>query len=81
VRIEERSGAGTLQTREVEPVKVIWDGHQALPSMFLDWLDGGPPPDLTDNLQSAAMLFAAIQASETGQTVDVQAMVQGLDSR
>ena len=49
--------------------------------MFLDWLDGGPPPGTTlaDNLQSAAMLFAAIQASETGQTVDVQAMVREIE--
>ena len=44
VRIEERSPTGTLQTREVPMVNVTWDGHQALPPMFLDWLDGGPPP-------------------------------------
>jgi predicted dehydrogenase len=81
VRIEERSPAGTLQTREVPMVDVTWDGHQAIPPQFLDWLDGGPPPEttLTDNLQSTAMLFAAVQTSETGQTVDVQAMVQGIE--
>src|SRR3954453_5840516 len=81
VRIEERSPTGTYQTREVPMVTVTWDGHQALPPMFLDWLDGGPAPEttLTDNLQSAAMLFAAIQASETGQTVDVQAMVREIE--
>ena len=83
VRIEERSATGTLQTREVPMVNVTWDGHQALPPMFLDWLDGGPPPETTlaDNLQSTAMLFAAIQASETGQTVDVQALVRELEQR
>jgi predicted dehydrogenase len=78
VRIEERSAAGTLQTRELPPVEIIWDGHQAVAAEFLDWLDGGPPPatTLADNLQSTAMLFAAIRAAETGTTVDVQEMVQ-----
>ncbi len=83
VRIEERSAAGTLQTREVAPVEVTWDGHLAIPAQFLDWLDGGPAPETTldDNLQSTAMLFAAIQASETGMTVDVQAMAKKLSAR
>jgi predicted dehydrogenase len=81
VRIEERSVAGTLQTREVPPLEVIWEGHQAVAAQFLDWLDGGPPPatTLADNLQSTAMLFAAIRASETGMTVDVQEMVRELE--
>ena len=78
VRIEERSVAGTLQTREVPQVDPLWKGHQAIAAQFLDWLDGGPPPatTLVDNLQSTAMLFAAVRASETGTTVNVQAMVQ-----
>jgi len=81
VRVEERSTAGTLQTREVPPVEVVWEGHQAVASQFLDWLDGGPPPatTLTDNLQSTAMLFATIRASETGMTVDVQELAQELE--
>ena len=80
VRIEGRSAAGTLQTREVPPVEVVWEGHRAVAAQFLDWLDGGPPPatTLTDNLQSTAMLFAAIRASETGMTVDVQEMARRL---
>ena len=40
VRIDERSAAGTLQTREVPPVAVIWEGHQAIAAQFLDWLYG-----------------------------------------
>ena len=62
------------------PVEVIWKGYQAVETQFLDWLDGGPPPatTLADNLQSTAMLFAAIRASETGTTVDVQEMVREL---
>jgi predicted dehydrogenase len=81
VRIEERSAAGTLQTREVPPPEVIWEGHQAIAAQFLDWLDGGPPPatTLADNLQSTAMLFAAIRASETGMTVDVQELARQLE--
>jgi len=83
VRIEERSAAGTLQTREIPPVEVVWEGHKAVAAQFLDWLDGGPPPatTLTDNLQSTAMLFAAIQASETGMTVDVQEMARQVSGR
>ena len=78
VRIEERSVAGTLHTREVPQVDPLWEGHQAIAAQFLDWLDGGPPPatTLVDNLQSTAMLFAAVRASETGTTVKVQEMVQ-----
>jgi predicted dehydrogenase len=83
LRIEERSAAGTLQTREIPPVEVVWEGHKAVAAQFLDWLDGGPPPatTLTDNLQSTAMLFAAIQASETGMTVDVQEMARQVSGR
>ena len=77
VRIEERSAAGTLQTREMAPVTAIWEGHQAVAAQFLDWLDGGPTPEtaLAGNLPSAALLFAAVRAAETGTAVDVQAMV------
>jgi hypothetical protein len=82
VRIEERSAAGTLQTRDVPHVEVIWEGHQAVADQFLSWLDGGPPPATTvvDSLQSTAMLFAAVRASETGMTVDVQEMVRRTES-
>jgi predicted dehydrogenase len=78
VRIEERSRAGTFQTREVPQVEVVWEGHQAVAAQFLDWLADGPPPatTLADNLQSTAMLFAAIRASETGMTVNVQDMAR-----
>ncbi len=79
-RIEERIVARALQTREAPPGEVIWERHQAIAAQFLDWLDGGPPPatTLADNLRSAAMLFGAIRAAETGMTVDVQGMVREL---
>jgi hypothetical protein len=49
-----------------------------MPAQFLDWLDGGatPPTAIESNIQSAAMLFAAIEASATGTAVDVQKMVR-----
>ena len=64
-----------VETEEVPPVAVEWEGHRAIIAQFLDWLDGGPEPptSLRDNIKSAAMLFAAIEASETGRTVDVVA--------
>lgn len=41
---------------------------------FCTWLDGGPPMEtnVEDNLQSVAMIFAAIESSRTGQAVEVQ---------
>jgi len=45
-----------------------------LAEMFCDWLAGGeaPPNTLEDNIQCAALLFAAIESSRTGKPVDVQ---------
>ncbi|MEI7632671.1 MAG: Gfo/Idh/MocA family oxidoreductase [bacterium] len=42
--------------------------------MFCDWLDGGAPPPchLDDEIQCAALLFAAIESAHTGKPVDVQ---------
>lgn len=78
VRIEERSAAGTLQVREVVTERPQWEGHVAIGAQFLDWLDGGQAPATTlqDNIKSAAMLFAAIRAGETGQVIDVTAMAE-----
>lgn len=78
VRIEERGERGMLKVREVSNVAPEHIGHVMMPKQFLDWLDGGetPPTVLDDNIQSNALMFAAIKASETGQAVDVQAMVK-----
>ncbi|MBV9469665.1 MAG: Gfo/Idh/MocA family oxidoreductase [Abitibacteriaceae bacterium] len=78
VRIETRGTNGALQVREVPPEKPAWEGHQAITQQFLNWLDGGPAPAtiLQDNLQSNAIMFAAIQASEQGTAVDVQQLMQ-----
>jgi predicted dehydrogenase len=45
-----------------------------LAELFVDWLNGGeePPNSLDDNIQCAALLFAAIESAHTGKPVDVQ---------
>ena len=45
-----------------------------LAEMFVDWLAGGPAPPntLDDNIQCAALLFAAIESAHTGKVVEVQ---------
>ena len=42
--------------------------------MFLDWLGGGPEPpnSIDDNIQCAAMLYAAIESAHSGEIIDVQ---------
>ena len=49
-----------------------------LAEMFCDWLAGGPPPPnhLGDNIQCAALLFAAIESADTHTPVDVQAYLR-----
>lgn len=49
-------------------------GHRWLIEQFLDWLDGGDPmpTEVNANLQSVALIFAAIESSRTGQPVRVQ---------
>ena len=45
-----------------------------LAELFVDWLNGGPEPanSLEDNIQCAALLFAAIESSRQGKAIDVQ---------
>ncbi len=49
-----------------------------LAELFVNWLLGGeaPPNTLEDNMQCAALLFAAIHSAHTGAVVDVQAFLQ-----
>lgn len=77
VRIYRHTAGSGLRIDELPPVKLAFTGHQWLINEFLDWLDGGPTPEteLQDNLQSVAMVFAAIQASQTDRTVRVQDMM------
>lgn len=45
-----------------------------LAELFVDWINGGPAPvnTLEDNIQCAALTFAAVESAHTGCTVDVQ---------
>jgi predicted dehydrogenase len=66
-----------LRLGEGQPVPLLdrprW-AHGWLTEQFLDWLDGGEPmpTNVEDNLQSVALIFAAIESSRTGQPVRVQ---------
>lgn len=78
VRITRHSAGGALRVDEVPQVHPSYTEHLAMIAQFLDWLDGGPEPptSLRDNIQSAGMLFGAIEASATGRVVDVAAKVR-----
>jgi len=78
VRIHRFRRGGSLSTEEVPPVRPPYEGHLWLIDEFLNWLGGGPTPAtvLDDNIKTAAMLFGAIEASQSGQVVDVEEMVK-----
>ena len=50
---------------------------------FCKWLDGGEPMETNvwDNLQSVALVFAAIESSKTGQPVKVQEFLEAAKAR
>lgn len=76
-----RHTAGTgMIIEDVPGVQPEFDGHQWLIDEFLTWLDGGRTPDtvLDENIKSVAMVFGAIEASASNQTVDVESMVKDI---
>ncbi|MCA1595976.1 MAG: Gfo/Idh/MocA family oxidoreductase [Chloroflexi bacterium] len=70
-----------MSVQDVAPVRRKHEGHPAILEQFLDWLDDGPAPPtvLEDNIRSAAVLFGAIRASQTGQVVNVQHLLDDLN--
>jgi predicted dehydrogenase len=78
VRVVRHTGEGRVRTDEVAPVRPEYEGHLRIIHDTLAWFHGGPAPEtqLADNIRSAAMLFAAIEASEGRQTVDVRARLR-----
>jgi predicted dehydrogenase len=80
VRIHRHTRGQGVATEDVPALTPAYEGHEWMIDEFLNWLAGGPTPatSLDDNIQSVAMVFAAIEASATNQVVDVQAMVRGL---
>ncbi len=77
-RIHRHTVGTGMRIEDVQTVVPEYDGHQWQINEFLDWLDGGPAPDtcLEHNIKSVAMVFAAIEASQTGTAVDVEKMVE-----
>jgi predicted dehydrogenase len=80
VRIHRHSRAGGLTTEEITAPAPDYEAHAWIVAEFLDWLDGGPTPatNLKDNIQTAAMIFGAIESARTGQTVCVQQMLDSV---
>jgi hypothetical protein len=78
VRLLRHTAGRGLTTEELPAIRRPHEGHVAVVEQFLTWMEGGPAPEtvLQDNIQSAGMLFAAIDASHTGHAVDVQAKVR-----
>ena len=73
VRIEEHLGGNRLRVTEVEPVTAPFEDHLWVIDEFLNWLDGGPAPitNAEDNIHTAALSFAAVEAIKTGSSVDI----------
>jgi predicted dehydrogenase len=77
VRVHRHTRDGGLVSEEVTCTRRAHQGHAWIVSEFLDWLDdrGVPATTLDDNIRTAAAIFGAIEASHSGQVVDVQAML------
>lgn len=78
VRVTRHTPGAGVEIQELPPVRLPHEGHERIVEQFLDWMEGGPEPPtvLRDNLQSAGMLFGAIEASVTGRVVNVAARVR-----
>ncbi|MFC6756566.1 MULTISPECIES: Gfo/Idh/MocA family protein [Haloarcula] len=79
-RDDERAGesAGRDDGHHVPPVERETWTNAWLIEQFCAWLDGGEPmpTDVQSTLQSMAIVFAAIQSSETGEAVNVPALLE-----
>ncbi|MBB5538852.1 Gfo/Idh/MocA family protein [Rhizobium giardinii] len=75
-RIKQLSRHGKGQKVQLLP-GVKWE-NALLIEQFCHWLDGGPPmpTNVEDNLQSVALVFAAIESARLGQPVKVQEFLQ-----
>jgi predicted dehydrogenase len=72
VRIVRDTPIGEM-VEEVVPVAGEAEEHIALIARFLDWCEGGEPPFsvFEDNVRTMALTFAAIEATHTGNRIDV----------
>ena len=78
VRIHRHTRGQGVHTEAVPAPQPAHEGHAWIVDEFLTWLDDGPPPATTleDNLRTAAMIFGAVEAARSGQSVSVEQMVQ-----
>ncbi|WNR42946.1 Gfo/Idh/MocA family protein [Paenibacillus roseipurpureus] len=76
--IEKYAYGGGGQAEQIPLLQQNKWGHAWLIEQFVEWLDGGPPmaTNVEDNLQSVALIFAAIESSRTGSPVKVQEMLE-----
>jgi hypothetical protein len=77
VRVTEHLGGGRERVTEIAPGDDAGTGHVAVIAEFLAWLDGGPEPPTAaaDNIRTAALTFAAVEATRGHRVVDVEAML------
>lgn len=78
VRTWEHLGGARLRVTDVEPVVDPLPDHFWIIDEFLDWLAGGPVPktNIEDNIHTAALSFAAVDAVRRSEVVDVAAMTR-----
>lgn len=62
---------------ELLETRSTW-GNAWLAESFVDWIQGGPAPPsaVSDNIQCAALTFAAVESARSRQVVDVQAFLE-----
>lgn len=74
VRVYSRDENGVLTVKMPPILPATISGHHKILRDFIDWLDGGKKPEtnIDDNIQSAIMVFAAIDANKRSAIIDVQ---------
>lgn len=67
VRLYTRDGRWKQKIEEISPLQSKITGHHQIIDDFLKWLGGGKVPEtnIHDNIQSALMVFASIDANKT----------------
>jgi len=83
VRLTRNIAKDHEEVEEIFPDTNPHDGHFAVIARFLDWLDGGSPPVtvLDDNLKTMALTFAAVEATHTGNRVQVSSFAEEIPDR
>lgn len=73
IRVTRHVAPDQEEVEEIYPDTDPRDGHFAQIGRFLDWLDGGLAPVTVpaDNLRTMALIFAAVEATHTGQRVPI----------